>query len=350
MVDDLELNVSLLRKRVPNLTTAAKNVGLRPATVSNLCTGKIPIGRAEVRTLVTLAALAGCTLDELIIRGGRVRMIETGIKVLDVFAPLVRGGTMGIVARPGMGQLVILAELFRRIKQRGYVTVLWMPKEEATGIKDCVDEANHVCSTLDEMSELVASLREQHDIFIGADRSTVLSGELLALRERIRKPGVMPVTIALVDCIGESVDEDAPYGPLDTLWKLDMDLAVRRYYPAVDPITSTSIILEGAQLEANHLNTQGRARKLMRRYRELRPVVAVRGLEHLSEDDQVVYKRGERLEAYFTQPFYVSEPFTQVPGAAVSLQETLENVQGIIDGAADHYDIKELTYIGQIHK
>ncbi|TCZ80245.1 hypothetical protein E0485_04405 [Paenibacillus albiflavus] len=349
-MEDLQLNVALLRKRVPNLTTAAKNVGLRPATVSNLCTGKIPIGRAEVRTLVTLANLAGCTLDELILRGGRLSMIETGIKVLDLFAPLVRGGTMGIIARPGMGQLVMLGELFRRVKQRSYVTILWLPKELVPGIEDCVNEAEHTCSSIDELASLVMDLRAQHDVFIGADRSTVLSGELAALRERIQMPGVMPVTIALVDCAGESVDEDAPYGPLDTLWKFDMDLSTRHFFPAVNPIASTSIILEGAQLEANHLAVQGRARKLMRRYRELRPLVMAKGIESLTGEDKMMYERGERLEAYFTQPFYIAEPYTGKAGVSVSLQETIENVQGIMDGVADHYDIKELTYIGKLSK
>lgn len=115
--DSLRLNVALLRRKVPNLTTAARSVGLRPATVSNLCTGKIPVGRAEVRTLVALATLAECSLDELILRGEKVEMIETGIKTLDLFAPLAKNGTVGLVARPGMGQLVILAELFYKMKK-----------------------------------------------------------------------------------------------------------------------------------------------------------------------------------------------------------------------------------------
>ncbi|WP_342720203.1 hypothetical protein [Sediminibacillus albus] len=92
MKDDIKLNVDLLRKRVPNLTVAARSAGLRPATVSNLCTGKIPLARAEVQTLVRLASLAECSVDELIIKKGGESMLETGIKTLDLFAPLVRGG------------------------------------------------------------------------------------------------------------------------------------------------------------------------------------------------------------------------------------------------------------------
>src|SRR5438128_3748900 len=109
--------------RVPNLSAAARSVGLRPATASDLCTGKIPIGRAEVRMLVGLAALASCSLDDLVVRGGLTGMLETGIKPVDLLAPLVRGGVAGLIARPGVGQLVLLAELCRTPSlQRGFAT------------------------------------------------------------------------------------------------------------------------------------------------------------------------------------------------------------------------------------
>ncbi|WP_353626490.1 hypothetical protein [Bacillus sp. JCM 19041] len=111
-MESIRLNVPLLRKRVPNLTKAAKSVGLRPATVSNLCTGKIPIARAEVKTLVLLASLAKCSIDELIIHENSAEMIETGIKAIDLFAPLFKNRTVGLLARPGMGQLALLAEVF----------------------------------------------------------------------------------------------------------------------------------------------------------------------------------------------------------------------------------------------
>jgi F-type H+-transporting ATPase subunit beta len=348
MSDDLQLNVSLLRRRVPNLTTAARNAGLRPATVSNLCTGKTPVGRAEVRTLVTLASLAGCSLDELIIRGSGVAMIETGIKVLDLFSPVVRGGTVGLVARPGMGQLVVITELFRRLKKREYVTVFWKPKEDAVGIDDVGDEADSTYTTLDEVYQQISSFRDERDVLLGADRSVVLSGELLTLQERLEEDGGRPVTIALVDIVGEAVDEEVPYGPLDTRLQFDMDLSTRGLFPAIDPILSTSTVLEGAYLEATHLTIQQRARKLLRRYRELRSLVNVRGLEKLSETDQLTYRRGERLEAFLTQPFYVAEEFTKKAGKSLTLQETLDGVRRILDGAADDMEVDQLTYIGQL--
>lgn len=349
MIDELQLNVPLLRRRVPNLTAAARAAGLRPATVSNLCTGKIPVGRAEVRTVAILAALAGCTLDELIIRGTGASVMETGIKVLDLFAPLVRGGTAGIVARPGMGQLVMLSELFRRLGgDRGYATVFWRPQEDAHGIEDVLAESEAVCRTQDEVFAAVSGFREQRDVLLGADRSVVLSGELLALRERLLESGARPVTTVLVDTRGESVDEDVPYGPLDTMWRFDADMAARTMYPAVDPVASTSTVLEGAQLEAAHLAIQQRARKMLRRYRELRSLVQARGEAKLPEAEVATFRRGQRLEAFLTQPFYVAETFTKRPGEWIALSDTLDGVRRILDGAVDDVETNRLTYIGRL--
>ncbi|WP_240041343.1 hypothetical protein [Paenibacillus ginsengarvi] len=348
-MDELQLNVPLLRRRVPNLTAAARAAGLRPATVSNLCTGKIPVGRAEVRTVAILAALAGCTLDELIIRGSAASVIETGIKTLDLFAPLVRGGTAGIVARPGMGQLVMLSELFRRFRrERGYATVLWRPRDDSPGIEDVLAESETVCLAQEEVYATVSALRDDRDVLLGADRSVVLSGEMMALRERLQEAGSRPVTIVLVDTRGESMDEDVPYGPLDTMWRFDADMSARTMYPAVDPVASTSTILEGAQLEAAHLAIQQRARKLLRRYRELRSLVQARGEAKLPEAELATYRRGERLEAFLTQPFHVAEAYTKRPGEWTALADTLDGVRRIMDGAADGTDVRRLKYIGRL--
>lgn len=347
-MEDLQLNVPLLRRRVPNLTVAAKAAGLRPATVSNLCTGKIPVGRAEVRTLVILASIAGCTLDELIIRGNGRGMIETGIKVLDLLAPIVRGGITGLVARPGTGQMVLLAELLNRLGKRGYTTLFWKPEEEGPGIEEVVEEADGICLSLDEAVHQILHFREEHDVILSADRAIVLSGEWYTLKERIKEEGARPLTIFLVDPRGEAVNVEAPYGPLDTLIRFDMELPTRQLYPAIDPILSTSIILEGAQLESAHLAVQQRARKVLRRYRELRPMLQIQGAGKLGEADRILYHRGERLEAFLSQPFYTAEPFTQRPGQWCSVHETLEDVKLLLDGKADHLNAEELKNIGRL--
>lgn len=347
-MENLRLNVALLRKRVPNLTTAAKSVGLRPATVSNLSTGKIPVGRAEVRTLVALATLAGCTLDELIIRGESVEMIETGIKTLDLFAPIAKGGTVGLVARPGMGQLVVLAEMLHRLKKNGFITILIKPKGEHPELNDIVDDIDYVTDSIEETYQVMLSAGLDQDFVLTADRSYILSGEMYCLQEMMEDKEINKVTTFLVDLKGEAVDEDLPYGPLDTLWQFDADLAARHKYPAVNPIYSTSSILEGSYLDPVHHSIQQRAQKLLRRYRELRSIVHVHGLDRLPMTELQTYQQGEKLEAYLTQPFFVAEAYTGKKGVIVSLHDTLKDVRKILESPSNMYEAVDLHFIGHL--
>ncbi|WP_066319840.1 ATP synthase subunit B [Bacillus sp. FJAT-29814] len=347
-MENLRLNVSLLRRRVPNLTSAAKSVGLRPATVSNLCTGKIPIGRAEVRTLVTLASLAQCSLDELILRGESVEMIETKIKTLDLFAPIAKGGTVGLVARPGMGQLVVLGELYYRLKKEGYSIILLQPEGNHPEINDITEHVDVVVDSIEKAYEQTLALGKNTDVIFTADRSHVLTGEIFQLQDKLHDADIQSVTTFLLDLKGAAVDEDLPYGPLETVFQFDMDLAARHKFPAVNPIYSTSSVLEGAHLDQNHLFIQQRAQKLLRRYRELRSLVTVRGLDGIPSAELETYNRGERLEAYLTQPFYVAEEYTGLKGESVDLKDTLNDVRKILDGGTDAEELKFLTFIGKL--
>jgi F-type H+/Na+-transporting ATPase subunit beta len=348
-MDQLKLNVPLLRQRVPNLTVAARSVGLRPATVSNLCTGKIPIGRAEVRTLVTLAQLANCTLDELIIQGKEESIIETGIKVIDLFSPIVKGGTIGLVARPGMGQLVVLAELMYRLKTKDFTSVVLLADLNSEGISDVLPLADFYSTEFEEVFQKVSVLVDDGDILLAVDRKKMLTEEFFKLQERLGEAfPEQAITYAIVDTSGEAVDEDQPYGPLETLWKFDMDLAVRRLYPAIDPLSSTSTILEGLHLEKEHLEIQQQVRKVLRRYKELRFVVQQWGEEKVSEGDKIIYLRGERVEAYLTQPFYTAEAYTKQGGEWVTLKEALSDVKRILAGEFDEQMVEQLKYKGQL--
>lgn len=342
-MEDIRLNVALLRKRVPNLTTAAKEAGIRPATVSNLCTGKIDLGKAEVKTLVGLAKLANCTVDELIIRGEKMAMIETKIKALDFFAPLVKGGTTGIVARPGMGQLVIVAELLHRFKEQGYQTVYLIPEKDHPELEGIVELADHVTDSVEKTLELLNRCGDKAVLF--TDKQRVDSGELFKLQEQL---GTQPAATLLVDLSGEVVDDDFPFGPLETLWQLDADLAARHQYPALSPLHSASSILEDAELDERHFQLRQRAQKTLRRYRELRSVAAAHGIERIAQGELETYRRGERLEAYFTQPFYVAEEFTGQPGASVALEQTMHDVEAILNGQADARELEELQFIGTL--
>ncbi|WP_286229397.1 hypothetical protein [Neobacillus mesonae] len=341
-MDEIKLNVELLRKRVPNLTVAAAAAGLRPATVSNLCTGKIPLARAEVRTLVALADLAECSVDELIIRGNTVEMLETGIKAIDFFAPLTLGGTIGFVARPGMGQLVLLAEIFHRMNERSYQTFFLKPMEDAIGLSDVTDAAEFICGSPNEVLESMLTVSKK-PILLAADRQTVLSGEIDTLLEELKEKGIVPTTI-LVDLRGEAVDEQEPYGPLDTLLQFDADLVSRKIYPSINPLYSTSVLAEGGHLSKVHLQALQEAKKILRRYRELRFL----GRDRVPESDKSTYHRGLRLEAYFSQPFFIAEPITKIQGAAVALQTTIKDVQRIMKGELDDVEIESLSYRGEI--
>ena len=347
-MDDLRLNVNLLRRKVPNLTSAARQVGLRPATVSNLCTGKIPVGRAEVRTLVALASLAECSLDDLILRGEKIEMIETKIKTLDLFAPLAKGGTVGLVARPGMGQLVVLAEVLYRLKNDSYRTILLMPEGEHLGLSDLIENVEIITNTIEETYERIAYIAGNQDIVFVADRTHVMTGHIQDLQEKLEQIGIRSVTTFLVDLTGEVVDEDLPFGPLETLWQFDADLAARHCYPAVNPLSSTSSVLEGAHIDQEHFTVQQKALKILRRYREIRSLVNVSGIERIPASELQTYRRGERLEAYLTQPFYVAESFTKKAGESVSLQDTLNDVKEIINGSIDSRELTEVMFIGKL--
>ncbi|MET1013621.1 MAG: hypothetical protein ABWX61_03810 [Paenisporosarcina sp.] len=343
---EIRLNAELLRRRVPNLTVAAKSIGIRPATVSNLCTGKIDLGKAEVRTLVGLASLAKCSVDELIIREVKGNMIATQIKVLDFFAPLVAGGTVGIVARPGMGQLVILAELLHRLKETTYKTILLMPEAPSADMKELAELVDYVVSSIEEAFDEMTKL--DSEIIFVTDRSYLVSGDLLDLQDRLVNQETREITTVLVDVSGDVVDEEMPYGPLETLWQLDADLAARQLFPAVHPLHSTSSIVEGIDLDQKHFSLRQRAQQLLRRYKELRSFVNVHGKDRLQEKDVVIFKRGELLETYFTQPFYVAEAFTKQMGLDVSLTDTLRDVEIILDGRTDVLKPEQLLYIGSI--
>ncbi|UFT99164.1 hypothetical protein KO561_18605 [Radiobacillus kanasensis] len=348
MENEMKLNVALLRERVPNLTVAAKSVGLRPATVSNLCTGKIPLARAEVRTLVSLAELAQCKLDDLVIRKGEMAMIETGIKTLDFFAPIAKRGAVGFVARQGMGQLVLLTELFHRLKGMGFHTVFFLSDETATGIDEVLTETDYDSKSGEEVFRKLVEFGKGADIILGVDRSVYLSESFFELRDKLIAEDIHP-TLAIVDTTGESVDEDLPYGPLDTLLEFDMELASQHYYPAVNHITSTSIVSEELAVDSEHLKLLQKAKKTIRRYKELGYLVRERGMDVLSEQDQITYKRGERLVAFFTQPFYVAEAFTKQAGETVALKDTLAGVKQIVNGEQDQVKPDDLLYVGSIN-
>jgi F-type H+-transporting ATPase subunit beta len=362
LTDSIELNVALLKRRVPNLSAAVTSAGLQASTVSDLTTGKVPIGRAEIRTLVELANLAGCSLDELVLRVDRGGMVETGIKTIDLFAPLVRGGTAGVLSLfHGLGQLATVAEVMRSLVTcSGFSGVVWLPDDDHE-LEDHISTAQRVFREMvtplaqvnvsrHEVAESVRAVTPpSSDVMIVAARGSVQSGELVLLKHELAQAGSRPVTYLLYDRLSRAEEaHGAPFGPLDAAWRFDMEMNVRDLYPAIDPVVSISSLLQSEQLEASHISLAGRARRLLRRYRELRPGVAARGLDKYPADEQLAYRRGERLEAFMTQPYFILEPWTHRPGASVPLLETLAGARSILDGEADDVPVDALRWLGPL--
>lgn len=348
MNDILKLNVQLLRRRVPNLTKAAKSVGLRPATVSNLCTGKTSVGKAEVKTIIALAKLAECSLDELIIQHEEITLIETGIKVIDLFAPLVQGGVVGIVGRTGSGQISFAAELCHRLRLKKFKIVFWKPEIDDERLSCLTEQADTICSTFSEVYDFISLNRTVEEVLLVADKSVVVSGELYEFNKLMGDQSPINITTVLVDIKCEAIDEEVPFGPLDTLLKFDVVLSKRGLFPSIDAVYSVSTLLEEDIVKEKHLIIQKKARRILRRYKELSILMNIQVGYSLTEVDKEIFRRGERIEAFLSQPQFVVEHITGKNGEWVSLNDTLDDIKTIIDGSYDSVAVSKLQYIGQL--
>jgi F-type H+/Na+-transporting ATPase subunit beta len=142
---------------------------------------------------------------------------------------------------------------------------------------------------LEEVKEYILTLEDEQHVLLVADRIIALSGELMTLRESLEKKTTSVITTVLIDVLGEAIDEDTPYGPLDTLLKFDFTLSKRGIYPALDPVYSSSIAVKENILEKDHLALHQRVRKLLRRYRELDTLINIQGEKILKGND--IYRK-----------------------------------------------------------
>lgn len=124
----------------------------------------------------------------------------------------------------------------------GFDTVVWLPGEMNPEMQEAAVGADAVVGSQEDAGRQIAGLLAHRDVLVAADRATVLSGELEALREQLGVAGIHRATFALVDALGEAPDEEVPYGPLETLWRFDVEWAARGLFPAIDPVASTSVL------------------------------------------------------------------------------------------------------------
>ncbi len=313
-------------------------------------------------------------------------MLETGIKVIDLIAPFTKGGKTGIFGGAGVGKTVIITELIRSIAtvHQGYSVFAGVGERtrEGTGLYQEMIEAGVMDSTVmvfGQMNEppgvrLRVGLTgltmseyfrdEGRDVLLFIDNifRFVMSGsEVSALLGRMPSAvGYQPTlgtemgelqeritstkrgSITSMQAVYVPADDYSDPAPVATFTHLDATIALERsivekgIYPAVDPLTSTSRILDPHVVGAEHYSTAREAQRVLQRYKDLQDIIAILGIEELSEEDKLLVARARKIERFFSQPFFVAEVFTGRSGKYVPVSETIRGFKMILDGKMDH--------------
>ncbi len=328
----------------------------------------------------------------------RVDVFETGIKVIDLIAPFTKGGKTGIFGGAGTGKTVIITELISsvaRVHKGNSVfvgigertregTALRREMMESGVMKDTVmvfgqmnepagvrlrvgltgltmaeyfrDEGKDVLIFIDNIFRFVMSGSEVSAL-LGRMPSAVgyqptLANEMGELQERITstKNG----SITSMQAVYVPADDYSDPAPVATFTHLDATLALERsiaekgIYPAVDPLTSTSRILDPNVVGADHYATAREVQRVLQRYKNLQDIIAILGVDELSEDDKVLVSRARKIERFFSQPFVTAEQFTGLKGVYVPLKETVRSFREILEGKHDDLPEDAFRYVGTI--
>ena len=333
-------------------------------------------------------------------------IFETGIKVVDLLAPYRRGGKIGLFGGAGVGKTVLIMELINNIaKAHGGLSVfggvgertregndLYMEMKESKVIKEdnlpeskvalCYGQMNEppgarmrVGLTALTMAEYFRDVNKQEVLLFidnifrfvqaGAEVSALLgrmpsavgyqptlATEMGGLQERITSTTSGSITsIQAVYVPADDLTDPAPattFSHLDATTVLSRNLAAKGIYPAVDPLDSTSTMLQVNIVGQEHYGTAQRVKETLQRYKELQDIIAILGLDELSEEDRLVVARARKVERFLSQPFFVAEIFTGSPGKYVSLSETIKGFNMILDGQLDELPEQSFYLVGNI--
>src|SRR3954470_23187314 len=336
----------------------------------------------------------------------KTELFETGIKVIDLLTPLVRGGKAGLFGGAGLGKTVILTELIARIaSQHGGYSVfagvgertregndLWLGMQEmaigSTG-RSVITQTARFFGQMNEppgarlrvsLSALTMAewFRDEtgaetllfvDNIFrfsqAGSEVSALLgrmpsavgyqptlATEMGELQERITSTMKGAITsVQAVYVPADDLTDPAPataFTHLDAFLYLERSISARGIYPAIDPLASNSRILEPGIVGEKHFNVARRVQQILQRYRELQDIIAILGVEELSEEDKQVVARARRIERFLSQPFLVAEPFTGNKGNITPLADTIRSFEEICDGKHDTLPEQAFMYVGGI--
>ena len=338
----------------------------------------------------------------------KTEMFETGIKVIDLLCPLVRGGKAGLFGGAGVGKTVIIQELIARLARfhSGYSCFagvgertregndLWLEMQDAkigdTG-KSVLDQTVMVFGQMNEppgarLRVALAALtmaeyfRDQTGadtlLFIdnifrfsqaGAEVSALLgrmpsavgyqptlSTEMGELQERITSTKKGAVTsIQAIYVPADDYTDPAPaaaFTHLDSTVNLERGIAEKGIYPAVDPLASSSRLLAPELIGEEHYAIARRVQQILQRYKDLQDIIAILGVDELSEEDKNIVARARKIERFLSQPFYVAEQFTGFPGNYTSLADTIRSFTELCDGKWDHLPEAAFMYVGKIEE
>ena len=331
----------------------------------------------------------------------KVELLETGIKVVDLLVPFPKGGKMGLFGGAGVGKTVILMEMINNIaKQHGGSSVFAGVGERTREgndlyheLKDAgvLERATLVYGQMNEPPGARARValtalacaeyfrdEEHQDVLLFIDnifRFTQAGSEVSALLGRMPSAvGYQPTlgtdlgsrqeritstntgSITSVQAVYVPADDLTDPAPATTFSHLDGTLVLSRQiaelgiYPAVDPLDSTSRILAPDVVGDDHYMVARRVQMVLQKYKELQDIIAILGMDELSDEDKLTVARARRIQRFLSQPFHVAETFTGTPGQYVKLEDTIKGFKGILDGAYDHMAEGDFYMLGGIEQ
>jgi F-type H+-transporting ATPase subunit beta len=317
----------------------------------------------------------------------KTEMFHTGIKVIDLLTPYVQGGKIGLFGGAGVGKTVLIQEMIARVaRDHGGVSVFAGVGERTREGNDLIAEMTEsevigqtalVFGQMDEppgtrlrvalsaltMAEYFRDVQNQDVLLFidnifrftqaGSEVSTLLgrmpsavgyqpnlADEMGVLQERITSTRGHSITsMQAIYVPADDYTDPAPattFAHLDATTELSRDIASLGIYPAVDPLTSTSRILDPRFISQEHYDTAVRVKQILQRNKELQDIIAILGVDELSEEDKIVVQRARRIQRFLSQNTYVAKQFTGIDGSTVSLEDTIEAFTKISDGDYDH--------------
>ena len=329
----------------------------------------------------------------------KTEMFETGIKVVDLLAPYSKGGKVGLFGGAGVGKTVIIMELIHNVafKHSGYSVFAGVGERTREGndlyheMKDS-NVLDKVALCYGQMSEppgarnrialtgltMAEYFRDEKGLDVlmfvdnifrfaqsGSEMSALLgripsavgyqptlASEMGKLQERITSTSKGSITsVQAVYVPADDLTDPAPasvFAHLDATTVLNRKIAEKGIYPAVDPLDSTSRILSADIIGQEHYNTARGVQSVLQKYKDLQDIIAILGMDELSEADKLVVARARKIERFLSQPFFVAEVFTGSPGKYVELKDTIAGFQGILAGKYDHIPEMAFYMVGGI--